>query len=361
MRVSPQFTLVWLSAFIMLGLLLGAIALEAWRRRRERRRQHEAEWRTVEEIAREKELSPAELDLLKKVIAGHAPKSPLRAVTVRQQFDKCVEDEMESLAAGPDIAALESRGQMLRDIRVRLGLDYIPYGQRIHSTRELYHSQAIWVADKSEPSVKWRRMAVGSIDEALFHLTPQEAGPFPHFRPGDMIECRMWREDDARYSFSAPLVRVGDDPPEWSLRHTNALQRTQSRAHFRVRYEQNAAIGIVNAPVDGDMSDVEERPIVTRLRGRLTSLSGGGLAVIVDQPVPRQVLLRITLDLDVETGPVDTTARIVTTAPVSGGRYLIRAAFAGISDETRDRITHFVFHKQQPIRAIESEAGHHQE
>jgi hypothetical protein len=349
--------LIWYAAWVTLGVLGLAVTIEILRRARDRRRRRAAEWQTVEAIAREKELSQEELEILRGMLHRRCPGAPLRAITVRQQFDRCVEDEIAALTAAKDTRALERQGELLRDIRVRLGLDYVPYGQRIHSTSELYRGQAVWAADQTGADLKWRRLNVTAVDEACFHLAPSGDEPLPALRPGDSVQCRMWREEDARYAFSVVLTRSSEEPPEWLFRHTADLQRTQSRAHFRIRYEPGVSLGIVNAPVDGDMTDVAERPVVARLRGRFISLSGGGFAVMVDQPMPRQVLLRATLELDPETPPVDVTARIVTTAPLSAGRYLVRAAFAGMSDELRDQVTHFVFHKQQPVKAVEAEAG----
>ena len=113
---------------------------------------------------------------------------------------------------------------------------------------------------------------------------------------------------------------------------------------------------VLNAPVDDDMSDVDRREAVTRLRGRVTSLSGGGLAIVVQQPIPKHVLLRITLDLVPEPGSLRLTARPVGSSTLSAGKHLVRCAFAGISDEVREDVSQYVFHRQGPIQAAEAHA-----
>lgn len=338
--------LLWLAAAV-LGLLVLAVCLELLRRRRERGKRMEAEWRAVRKIAKEKELTEEERKLLMGVLRRQAPQAPLRAVTIRQQFDACVDKEMVETVAQADARVVEKRGVQLRNLRTRLGLDYIPLGQRINSTRELYHGQVMWVARKEDAASEWRRMVVAWVDEAHFHLTLQEAGKAPGFKAGDELRCRMWREEDARYAFKVRVLRLEDQPPTWVFRHALRLERMQSRAHFRIRYEEAVNVGVLNAPRDGDMSDVDQRKVVTRLRGRTTSLSGGGLAVVVPQPVPKEVLLRLSLALDPEAEAIQVTVRPVATAPLSSGRHLVRGAFVGISDETRETITHFVFRMQQ--------------
>ncbi len=348
-----QTHLIWAAA-IMVALLGGAILIEVLRRRRERRLRLDAEWRTVQKIAKEKDLGKKERALLDAFLTQSSADAPLRAITLRQSFDQCVEREIQALAALKDGPRLDEHGAVLRDIRIKLGLDYIPFGQRIHSTRELYRAQPLWAATSGETAPNWERMSVVAVDEAHFYLVPHNPKDHPPFRPGQELRCRMWREEDARYVYNATVERVEDDPATWVMAHTNDLQRMQSRAHFRIRYEAPANVGILNAPRDGDLSDVDKREVVTRLRGQFTSLSGGGFAVVVPQPVPKQILLRTTIDLGAGGEPLEVTGRLVGAVSLSSGRYLVRAAFAAMSDATREQISHYVFQQQQPVKSAEA-------
>lgn len=348
--------LTW-AAILVLGVLVLAFFLETWRRRRERRRHLQAEWRAVREIAKEKDLSKEAQGVLESLLRKYAADGPLRAITTRQQFDACVLREIRDIAARNDVARLEKQGILLREIRVHLGLDYIPYGQRIHSTRELYQGQVLWIADREAASPEWARMTVAAVDEAFFRITPNTSARLPAVSPGKAVRCRMWREDDARYTFSASLVRVEPDPTTWVFLHAEELNRTQSRAHFRIHYDRNVSITILNAPVDGDLSDVDQRPAVTRLQGRMVSLSGGGFAAVLPQAIPKQILLRLSLELDPNAPAPTVTAQPVNVTALSPGRHLVRAAFVAISDETRDLITHFVFQQQQPQKTADSPAA----
>jgi hypothetical protein len=85
------------------------------------------------------------------------------------------------------------------------------------------------------------------------------------------------------------------------------------------------------------------------LRGQITNVSAGGFAVIVPQAIPAQVLIRVTLELDLEPAePFDVDARIVGTTQLPGGRYLIRAAFFEEDADKRELIAKYVVHRQQP-------------
>ena len=103
------------------------------------------------------------------------------------------------------------------------------------------------------------------------------------------------------------------------------------------------------------MDDVRSRPVVTRLRGRITSLSAGGCALVLQQAVARQVLLRIGIDL-VGGEVLECEAEIVSTAAISGGRYLVRVKFLDSTEEEREVIAKYVLKKQQARLVEKSES-----
>ncbi len=87
---------------------------------------------------------------------------------------------------------------------------------------------------------------------------------------------------------------------------------------------------------------------MTKLRGRITNLSAGGCALVVQQPIPIQVLLRITVELD-DWEPFDVFARVIATTPISGGRSFVRASFVAVDDEMRDKIARYIIRRQQRL------------
>lgn len=337
--------------YVLLGIVamfLAAYWIEKWRRHSEWKRTLEAEYAALSDLGRDKDLTAAEQEILEDLARRFAAQEPFRVGTMREVFNRCVDAVMDEALKQGDAALLRKRGEVLRDIRVKLGLDYVPFGLRIRSTRELCAQQPTWCSVKQdlEPAL-WTRMVVVMVDEAHFYLRHDDTVPMPAVHIGDTIHFRLWREEDARYEFNARLVERKGEAPEWTLQHTSRLRRLQARAHFRIKFDYACEIGVVNAPVDGDMTGVAERPVVTRLRGRVTSLSGGGYAVVVTQPVPRQVLLRVAFDFGGEHAPVLTNAKVVGSLDVPGGRHLLRASFVGISEEDREVITRFIFLTQQ--------------
>lgn len=347
--VLSQTALIALAVFCVL-MFVGAIVLDIHRRRGAARQRVAAEWRAVGEIVEDRGFSKQETEGLNALVRRYAPGYPLRAVTVRKEFNACVEPEMEALAKRGDQKAFERTGAELREIRIHLGLDSIPLGQRITSSRELSPGQWMSAAKDGASDLKWFRMMVDEVDEAYFcasrHAKQKDAAPT--FGKGDRVRCRLWRDEDARYVFTATVAEFDDPPPSWRFSHTEELNRVQARAHFRVRHDQATVVGVLNAPVDGDLKNVRKRRTVTRLRGRITSLSAGGCALVVQQSVAMQVLLRITVELPGER-PLEVEAQIISVSPISGGRHLIRTAFVGLEDDRRDILAKYVLQRQQHL------------
>ncbi len=331
----------------MLGLFLLAVLVVIVRRKRERMLRLRAEWQAIAVLSAEKDLPEKDRDALLQLLQRHAPDHPLRAATVRQHFDAAVDAELADALEGPVTPELEERGLVLRDLRTHLGLDYLPLGQRIYSTRDLHRGQAVWISATEEDEAQWQRMTVAAVDEVSFRLSAALDAAPPRLTPGAMPHFRIWRDEDARYMFTAPFIRQEERPPLWVFRHTTALHRTQARAHFRIHYDQTTNVGVLDAPLDDDYSDLASREPVTRLRGRVSSLSGGGLALLLPQPVPRQILLRVELDITDGAGPIKVELRPVEVTALPGGHHLVRGCFVGISDKVRESLTHFVFHEQQ--------------
>lgn len=338
----------------MTGPLLAVFAIfavgisdELLHRWRQRRSQQAAEWHAVERLIEEKAFPEREARFLRVFLQNYAEKRPLPAVTDREQFNVCVERDMANASAVLGHAALREHGEILRFIRSALRLDYFPIGQPIYSTRELTPPQQLWLAKSEETADRWVRASIAAVDEAFLYVHPLE---LPHgFRPatGLRLQARLWREEDARYLFSSEIAEIEERPSRWILPHAHDLRRVQARAHFRVQLARDIRLGFVPAPPPGGAAGLSQRPAVAQVAARLTNLSAGGFAVVVDQPVSEMVHLRIPVDLKDDGAFFEGTGRIVGISPLDGRSYLVRAAFVDLDEKHRERIAHFVFERQK--------------
>lgn len=348
LRIFPQFQVdgYFVVAAVAFLVFAFAVLVEIYRRGHERRERLKAEWRDVESLMSEKELGSDQRIAIKTLLRKRTPESPFRTVTRRPLFDECIAAEIEAARRKKTIEQVNDLGVSWRAIRSALGLEFVPVGQSITSTRDLYLDQRMWVAPITgrEPA-HWHNATVTSVNEAHFFIAVDDDA-YKVVRDGVPVHCRMWRDDDGRYAFDAQIVRTDNRPASWMMAHTGRLIRTQSREHFRILHEQTAEIAILEAPRNGIYAGMHERDELARVHGRVCSLSGGGFAVTVAQPLPPQVLLRLPLEMDAQAGYQRVIGKVVGSQSLFGGRYLVRCSFVDMSDEQRDVISQYVFRRQ---------------
>ncbi|HNR33275.1 MAG TPA: hypothetical protein PKI11_20460, partial [Candidatus Hydrogenedentes bacterium] len=212
---------------LILGFLAVAILIEIVRRLRQRAAHLRQQWRAVRKLAEERELSRKEQELLESLVRRYAARAPFEAVSGYRDFDACVARDIEEQARSLDARAIEARGAALRELRVRLGLDYVPFGLQIRSTRELCVGQVLWAAREAN-APQWHKMRVASVDEARFRADVAAEDTRPPFEAGETLRFRIWRDEDARYTFATRLVRIEERPAQWVLDHTHDLDRVQA-------------------------------------------------------------------------------------------------------------------------------------
>ncbi len=349
-----------LTIALMAGGVLLFVAGAAWmewsRRRAKAQRLGAREWDAAREVLRAKALPTEDAALVQDWLQRYASAAPFRAVSTREGFEALVAHGMERARRDEakkhrkdETTLVEDLGVRLRGIRTALGLDHVPAGSSLTSTRELSEGQWMSIANGDVEPPQWFRVMVEDVNEAFLYVSYKDGPPSraPKIPIGAPVRCSVWRADDARYTFTSEALAYDEPPPMWRLKHTEKLQRTQTRAHYRIRHDQEVVAGVVSAPQGAaDAADITARPVITRLSGRVTSLSAGGCAIVFKQSVTRHVLLRLALDLPGE-HPLEVQVEIVSTAHISGGRFLVRSRFLGLSEDARDRIARYVHYKQQ--------------
>lgn len=338
-------------ALLVFGVLVfigaGAV-LEISRRRDATRKRLAREWDSIRVIFRTRKMSADDVSFIEGWIRKHAKKQPLRAVSTREGFEELVKTGIVQ-RRDATATSTDELGARLRTIRTALGLDHVPAGQSMISTRELGDGQWMSIARADQQPHRFFRVMVEDVNEAQFYVSYKDgpASTAPKLPPGTQVRCSLWRGEDARYTFETTVTAYDEPPPTWTLAHTSKLARSQNRAHFRIRHDQEITAGVLNAPLPGtNPADLASRPVVTRLHGRISSLSAGGCAIVFQQSVARHVLLRILVDVPGGV-PIEAEVEIVSTAHISGGRHLVRGKFLGLPEDARDRIARYVHLKQQ--------------
>ena len=338
----------WIIAGVLFVLVIVAVLLKYRRRRHSRRVQIIVERKVVDEISDEKQLDGDEKKALWRLIDTYFLQTPLAVVKDRCVFDQAVQQEIQAVESKKDEHLLRQAGLVLRSVREKLDFQYVPMGQPISSTRELYEGQNVWLGKEEEPS-RWCECAVSAVDEAFLHVTQigERAGQALAFKPGENLRCRLWREDDARYIFSLRLASCSGDPVTCTLCHTSDLNRMQARAYYRIHYTQDTRLNLLHSRESADAEVQQEPRIVAKWPAHFVSLSAGGFAVVAQKPLPPDVLVKIVVELPGEQ-PFEAQACTGGGETLPGERHLIRARFTDIAEEKRDLIARYVSLRQQP-------------
>lgn len=346
---TPAFWWVALGAALLFAV---AIVLVLLRNRADLKRRIAIEWERLQRLLEERSVGPAEQERFLAVLKQCRPNDPLVPATRRHDFDICVDETMSRLYTIGNEDDMLRAGVELRAVRVALGLDYVPFGQRIESTRELHSGQELWLALASDAQPRWCRAQVSHVDEARLVVVARQdtEGVAREFRKSLVLRCRLWREDDARYLLDLAVHAVEKEPLRWTFLHTRDMQRIQDRADYRVRTDIGVDIDVLNAPRDDNYEGAARLPLVTTFHGRILNISAGGVAIVSHQALPKQVLLRFAVVLP-EIGRLTLLAKPVASSPQSAGRFLIRGYFVGLDEESRDGIAKFVLHRQQRLIA----------
>lgn len=350
--VADEQTLVWIMLFLI-GIFVGAVCLELYRRRRDKSLRLRAEWRGAREFCDERDLLTEDWTLLRAMLQQYAADHPFAAVTKRTKFDECLEHYFKAIALVEKEDAVIERGIRLRHIRVQLGLDYVPLGQRIHTTRSLKLKQRLSVSN-ADGAPDWQQFVITDMNEATFRISFAGPGGPPAVAPGSHLKCRLWRDEDARYLFDVILLNVDPEKGGWEVWHADTITRNQSRAYFRLRMEQSVEVSILDASLKEDYKGIYDREAVTQVRGRLTSLSGGGLAIAFQQPIPKQVLLRFAISIPSLGGALRVIVRPIASQSLAGGQCQLRGMFVNMDEETREAITRYIFSKQKLLSSTDA-------
>lgn len=355
MRLISDIWPLWAATFLFLFLLIISFVIGVIKKKKEERKQILKDWEKIYSNLTEKGFSEKEVKFLEELINKYEPKNPLRGITSRQHFNRCLKKYITDIRKKLSFEELDEIGKTLKDIIVRLEHEYVPYGQRIYSTLELYPNQPVWIYPKDKSSAMGRKGTVVDINGAFFRVAPFTERDRLPVSLGDYFLFKIWREEDGRYQFLAKLRKVELEPETYIFDHAFSLERFQSREYFRVRLDKPIEVDIIKIEGKYDLNqiDIEEVPynIQISIRARIINLSAGGIALLMGKDINETFLLRLLFSPEDEKKPecIPLYVRIVSKENVSGGRYIYRGAFVGITDVNRDRVAKYVFRQQAPI------------
>jgi len=335
------------------GLFILAILIELNRRRRDKNRRRIASWVATRQLLLDKSIPSECIDIFLPLLHKYTNHAPLQVLHHHRQYEEFVDHVLSNQPEELNFIELDTLGELLRLVRSSLGLDFVPTGQRIHSTRELHLGQHIALIPLTQDHSEWGQCKVSAINDAFFCVSLKGRNNPDKLTKQKRLAFSMWREDDARYTFSTTIAKTNPSAGEVVLHHTNEFDRIQSRAHFRIRFRKEILIEVLSVQDSSSFAALISSKVIRKCQGETYSLSAGGISFVIDLIVDPGNMIRIHLPLLEDTNPLSLDARVVGCSEMGTTKYLVRCAFVGISDNAQETISQFVLQRQQEQRAAE--------
>ncbi len=347
---------------VIFALVALALFMEHRGRRKEQKRIIEERWR---QFSNELDLfSPTseEKNLLVEIAKESDLERPVDMIRVRRILDDCVNRKirlLKSKKVAPD--SLKGVARTLGSVRRKLSLDVLPGGFPLLSTRGVSAGQPLIVRLIVKPPQVFESEILEADDLEIVIQGPADEAMRKALRPGSVVLVELSRENDARYRFEAPVIRIeAKGTGRVYLEHTTEVERYQSREFFRAMMLEPVFFYPLT---EGQFKQFQglEKPVqdslllkmgLQEISGEASTISGGGIAIVSPEKLAVDQPLLITMDpyLEKPVGPIP--ARICSVSSLPGKRYLLRASFEELEDTVRDTIINYVSRLQ-----IQTDAG----
>jgi len=277
-------------------------------------------------------------------------KNPINIFRSIKLFDKCVNLEFKK----KDFSELEREefAEDISELRRKLHFDRFPPGEILNSTRGISPKQGIRITLELNGKKHYYRSQVADVREDSIVILFPKFGEFREYlKPGQPIKIYFWRFGDAGYTFSTKISNnIDEEPGILFIEHSSKIERTQRRLYFRIDIslplyftalspEQRQELresGSVKFPKD-------QMP----QKGRITSISGGGISFIADTYITNDKILWLYLDLLDYGSIVNIYGRVIRSKKIAEDKFKIYIEFVLISRKDRETIVGFVAAKQR--------------
>ncbi len=312
------------------------------------------EWEWFYRMCEEKDLSEAEMKLLREMIKKCKVRNPVSIFKSVKLFDKCVIREFKRLNLSE--IEREEYADDISELRKKLHYDRFLPGDILHSTREIPPKQRIRVGLEINGKKHYFRSIVQDIKEdSIVILSPKLERFAGQLEVGKPVEIYFWNYGDAGYTFSTVINNIIDDAPGFLyIDHSDKLERSQRRHYFRIYIhlplyfrsltpEQRTELaenGLVQFP-----KDLKPHP------GKITSLSGGGASFVTDTTFPNGKLLWLEIEISGSHTITNIYGKVIRSKKIGKSKFKLYIEFVFISDNEREMIVGFVTaHQREKVR-----------
>jgi len=307
-------------------------------------------WEWFYRMCEAKDLSEEEMKLLRDMIKRCKIKKPAGIFKSINLFDKCVNLEFKRLSNSE--IEMEEFADDISEIRQKLHFDRFPTGEILNSTRGIPFNQRVRIEVEVEGRKRhFRTKVLGVKEDSIVILMPKHEKFREVCSVGQAIEVYFWRSGDAGYTFSTVITNVVYEEPEiFYIEHSDKIERTQRRLYYRI----DISLPLYFIPLSPEQrAEIREnRHIkfakdVKPVKGRIASLSGGGLSFVSDTTLPNGKMLWFEINLYGSEPISDVYGRVVRSKKLPENKFKLYIDFALIPEKEREIIIGFVAAKQR--------------
>ena len=309
-----------------------------------RRREAQFIRRIFENLAQEKGLDEEDERLLWRMAGEARLLDPLLIFSSISAFEGAEDRELSRLSEEDD-AGREELTDRLQALKRKLRLDRLPLGWALRHTREIPVGQRIRVGFKRDETTRFCSCTVVEIDANGIRVAPivkADRDALKEVAPEETLYVRFWRRDDTEYKFRTHILLEGEQEDEMLLlAHTGDLERVQRRDFFRLPVHIPMTLYVIPDVETASLSpgDLRVKGLATiRLKGVLTNLSAGGIALRSETAVEEGELLMVDPEVRTPFSLEGIACRTIRSKHEPGEDYVHHFEFINVNDTLRDRL-----------------------
>lgn len=345
-RISPLgLAVAGVCVILLMGFLVVSEILRSDNRQREK---VDIGWRYFGEMAAQKRLTPAEIDLLKRIVED----AELGSADLVFESSFIYEDSLDPFlkANAARLHKDERIYALLRGLRLKLGYAHLPTEIPLSSTRQLEPGMPVTIVDGEGTD---RTGRVSEVDERQWAVALDEDIP-PTIMSGAGIRASTLRSNDGEYVLNLTVAgtRLGNRHVYFG--HTREMERKQLRNWVRIDVNIPCRVTVMSKPdpaalpEDAD-PDITGPSVGMVLEGRLLDLSGGGACARFPSPIPQGHCLSLNFDLPGTSlrGIQSEVMRMVAVSRSGRDDYEHNLKFITMDTAFQEKIVRYVFEKQR--------------
>jgi hypothetical protein len=344
-----------LFGLFVVSLMALFVVMEILRTDNRQREKVDIGWQYFAEMAAQKRLTPAENEVLKRIVEA----GELGSADMVFESSFIYEDSLETFlkANAARLAKDDHFCALLRGLRLKLGYAHLPSEIPIGSTRQLEEGMSVTLVDGEGQPCKGR---VSEITERHWAVALDGDLP-PTVAAGAAVDASLIRPGDGEYAARLPIAGTRMGGRYVFLPHTRALERKQMRNWVRIDVNIPCRVTVMSKPPfptaqrpiaateDGDAPDHPGPPVGMVLEGRLLDLSGGGACARFSSPIPAGHVLSLNFDLPGTSlrGVQSAVMRMIAVSRAGREDFEHNLKFTAMETASQEKIVRYVFEKQR--------------